>query len=174
MSTNVDNLTLNKKGTKVVVTGTPKYYNLLATAIQWLPPFVYLAIKFDLFTFENEGFAFTGWGIVGISMLFLILRQKIRDKLKEYEEQFGATWNRAKSGAIALTIATVLFGVYFLSYSFFLIFFIYAGSTFLSLTFYKPYDDLTNKRLAMQKMLDDKTKTADFEKLTKKFDELQR
>jgi len=169
----VDNLTLNKKGTKVKVIGKEKYYNILGTIIQWGPSFTYLAIKFDLFKFENDPMSITLWGFVAITMVFLLFKQKIKDKMKEYENQFGATWSRAKAGHISLTIASVLFLVYILSYSFFLIFFIFAGSTYLSLFFYAPYDEMMEKRKIMQKMLDEKEQTKDFEKLTQRYEELK-
>ena len=134
MSTeNVTNLALNKKGTKVKITGKPKFYNVLGTSIQWLPPLTYLAVKFDLFTFQNQGYAISGWGIVLIIVLFLAFRSKIKEALVEYENTFGTTWSRVKAGSISLTIATVLFAVYFVSFSLFTIFFIFSASTYLSL-----------------------------------------
>lgn len=168
----VNNLTLNKKGTRVKIVGKPRFYNILGTMVQWLPSFIYMAVKFDLFTFENQRYAITGWSLVGIGMIFLLFRQKIRDKFKEYEDEFGYTWKRAKSGNIALGIATALFVIYFLSYSFFLIFFIYAASTYASLTLYAPYDEIIMKKKSMQEMLDEKNKKEDFEKLTREFEEL--
>ena len=173
MSTNVTNLALNKKGTKVKVVGVPKFYNILGTSIQWLPPLTYLAIKFDLFTFQNQGYAITGWGVVLISILFLAFRSKIKDAYTEYSDTFGPTWERVKAGNIALGIATVLFLVYFVSFSLFTIFFIFAGSTYLSLFAYGPYDKLAIKKKAMQKLLNEKQQTEDFEELTKQLTELE-
>ena len=172
MSSNVTNLALNKSGTKVKITGKPKFYNLLGTSVQWVPPLAYLAVKFDLFTFQNQGYAISGWGIVAIIGLFLAFRSKIKEALNEYENTFGSTWNRVKAGSISLTIATVLFAVYFVSFSLFTIFFIFAGSTYLSLFAYAPYDKLAIKRKTMQTLLDDKNKTADFEELTKEFNNM--
>jgi len=169
----VNNLALNKKGTKVKIIGRPKFYNFWGTLVQWLPSFAYVSWKFDLFTFENQKFAITGWSLVGISMLFIFFRQKIKDKMAEFEDEFGYTWKRAKSGNVALTIATVLFVVYFLSYSFFVIFFIYAGSTYLSLLLYAPYDNLVTKRKSMQELLKQKSATADFDELTNRYEELK-
>lgn len=172
-TTNVTNLALNKKGTKVKVVGLPRTYNILGTSVQWLPPLTYLAVKFDLFTFNNQGYAITGWGAVLGVVLFLAFRSKIKDALTEYENTFGTTWNRAKSGNIALGIASVLFAVYFVSFSLFTIFFIFAGSTYISLFAYGPYDKLAIKRKDMQTLLDEKNKKADFETLTKQLDELK-
>ena len=172
MSTNISNLTLNKKGTKVKIIGKPKYFNVLGTSIQWLPPLTYLAVKFDLFTFQNSGYAITGWGAVFVIALFLAFRQKIKDKLKEYEDMFGSMWNRAKSGNISLGIAVVLFAVSIFSTSLFIVFFIYSSSTYLSLFLYGPYDTINEKRINMQKLLDEKNKVADFEQLTKQFNEM--
>lgn len=172
-TTNVSSLTLNKKGTKVKVTGLPKIYNILGTSVQWLPPLTYLAITFDLFTFENEGYAITGWGVIGVIVLFLAFRQKIKDAYTEYENTFGATWNRAKLGNIALGIATMLFLVYFVSFSLFTIFFIFAGSTYISLFVYAPYDKLAIKRKEMQTMLDKQNKEKDFVTLTNQLKELE-
>jgi hypothetical protein len=173
MSTEVANLSLNKKGNKVKITGKPKFYNILGTSIQWLPPLAYLAIKFDLFTFQNEGYAITGWGAVLMVVLFLAFRSKIKESLKEYEETFGTNWQRVKAGNISLGIASVLFLVYFVSFSLFTIFFIFSASTYLSLFAYGPYDKLATKRKTMQTMLDDKNKEKDFAELTKQFDELK-
>ena len=173
MSTNITKLALNKKGTKVKIVGAPKFFNILGTSIQWLPSLTYLAIKFDLFTFQNQGYAITGWGVVGVVILFLAFRSKIKDAFTEYGETFGSTWGRVKAGNIALGIASVLFLVYFVSFSLFTIFFIFAGSTYLSLFAYAPYDNLAIKRKSMQTMLDDKNKVADFEALTKQLNELE-
>ena len=172
MSTNVSNLALNKKGTKVKITGVPKMYGLLGTVIQWGPSFAYLSIQFDLFTFKNEGYAITGWGVVFAIALFLAFRQKISDKLKEYETMFGSSWNRARGGSIALGIATVLFLVSIFSTSLFIIFFIYSGSTYLSLFAYNPYDEINKKRIEMQELLDKDNKEKDFATLTKQFNEM--
>lgn len=173
MSTNITNLALNKKGTKVKITGKPKFYNVLGTSVQWLPPLAYLAVKFDLFTFQNQGYAISGWGIVAIIGLFLAFRSKIKESLVEYEKTFGTTWGRVKAGSISLTIATVLFAVYFVSFSLFTIFFIFSASTYLSLFAYSPYDKLAIKRKSMQELLDTKNKEKDFADLTKQFDELK-
>ena len=173
MSANTNNLALNKKGTKVKITGVPKMFNVFGTSVQWLPSLTYLAIKFDLFTFQNQGYAITGWGVVGIIVLFLAFRSKIKETLKEYEDTFGETWNRVKAGNISMAIAMVLFGVYFASFALFTIFFIFAGSTYLSLFLYAPYDKIAIKRKTMQTMLNDKNKVADFEELTKQFNEMK-
>ena len=172
MNAKVNNLTLNKKGTKVKIVGMPRWYNIFGTSVQWIPPMTYLAIKFDLFTFQNQGYAITGWGVVGIILLFLAFRSKIKDAFKEYEDSFGTSWNRMKAGNISLGIATVLFAVYFVSFSLFTIFFIFSASTYVSLALYGPYDKLTAKRRTMQEMLDKKTKESDFEALTNQFNEL--
>jgi len=172
MNATVSNLALNKKGTKVKITGKPKFYNILGTSVQWLPPLVYLAVKFDLFTFKNQGYAITGWGVVFAISLFIAFRQKIKDTVKEYEDTFGNTWNRVKAGNISLGIAIVLFIVYFASFNLFTIFFIFAGSTYASLFLYGPYDKLAIKRKEMQKLLDEKKKTEDFKALTNQFEKL--
>ena len=171
-NTNVTNLALNKKGTKVKIIGKPKYFNILGTSVQWLPPLTYLAVKFDLFTFQNSGYAITGWGAVLGVVLFLAFRSKIKDTFKEYENTFGASWERVKAGNISLGIATVLFAVYFVSFSLFTIFFIFSASTYISLFAYTPYDNLVVKKKSMQELLDEKNKTADFEQLTKQFNEM--
>ncbi len=168
----VSNLTLNKKGTKVKITGKPKYFNVLGTFVQWLPPLAYLSVKFDLFTFQNANYAITGWGFIFAVGLFIAFRQKIKDKLKEYEDSFGSMWNRSKSGNISLAIATTLFLVSILSTSLFIIFFIYSTSTYASLFIYGPYDAINGKRIEMQKLLDEKLKAEDFKTLTEQFDKL--
>ena len=172
MNSEVTNLSLNKKGTKVKITGKPKYFNILGTSVQWLPTLTYLAIKFDLFTFQNQGYAITGWGGVFAIAFFIAFRQKIKDKLKEYEETFGSMWGRAKSGNISLIIATTLFFVSVFSTSLVNVFFIYSSSTYISLFIFGPYDKINETRIEMQKLLDNKNKENDFAKLTKELTEL--
>jgi len=71
-----------------------------------------------------------------------------------------------------MVIALILFGVYFASFALFTIFFIFAGSTYLSLFLYAPYDKLAIKRKTMQTLLNEKNKVSDFETLTKQFNEM--
>lgn len=168
----VENLSFNKKRTKVKITGKPKYYNLIGTAIQWIPPIAYLAVKFDLFTFDNQGYAITGWGIVGAIMVFLAMRSKIKETLAKYETSIGPTWKRIKTASVLLTITGVLGLTYLLFFSFFILFGILTLSSAGSIFFYAPYDTLDTQRMEMQKMLDEENKTANFNKLKSNFDQL--
>lgn len=173
MSASVDNLALNKKGTKVVITGKPKYYNLLGTTIQYGIPIGCIAYQYDIFSFNESGYSATGWGLIVAIISFLAFRSKIKEAFKEYDKSLGTTWNRSKAGSVSLIIASVLLLVSVFTTALYWVFYSFAISTYLALFFYKPYDELAEKKAEMQAMLDSKTKTADFEKLTQKFNELQ-
>jgi hypothetical protein len=166
-------LKLNKKGTKVVVTGKLKFYNILGTITQFAPTLALLLWKFDMFTFENEGYAITGWGATLLIFVVIAFRTKIKEALTKYDESMGATWKRAKAGSVSLTIAVVLFFVYLFSLNFFVIFGLFAGSTFLSLLFYAPYDNLAVERMALQKMISTENQTKNFEKLKEQYSEMK-
>jgi len=168
-----DNLALNKKGDKVKIVGKERHYNLLGTTIQYVPVLTYLLVKFDMFTFDNVSNGITGWGFVGLGIIFLAFRSKIKEKLKEYDETFGETWKRAKTGSLSLVMATVLFMVYIFSLNFFLIFGIFSVSTFASLYFYTPYDTLTVKKKKLQKILTEENDTKTFENIKKDFEDMK-
>ena len=78
-----DYLKINKKKTKVSVTGTPKLLGLTGVLVQTGLPFAYLSVRYDLFTFRDAGYALTGWGVVALFGAFLIFRDKIKDAMKE-------------------------------------------------------------------------------------------
>jgi hypothetical protein len=159
------NLAINKKGTRVVITGKTKFYNLAATTIQFAPVLTYLALKFDMFTFNNSGYAVTGWGATGIAILFLAFRSKIKEKIAEYDTTLGTTWKRAKGGTVSLTLGLIVFLLSIFAANVALPLLIFSGSTFASLFLYAPYDALSIKRKTMQTMLDEENKKSDFEKM---------
>jgi len=167
-----NNLKLNKKGDKIKIVGKVRFYNILGTTIQFAPVLIYLMIKFNMFTFNESGYSLTGYGFTALVILFLAFRSKIKEKLKEYEKNFGNTWARSKSGSISLIIAVILFLVYTFSLNFFLIFGIYAISTYSSLFFYIPYDELNIKRIKLQKMLEEENDKNSFENIKAKIAEI--
>lgn len=173
MNATTQNLAINKKGTKVVIVGKAKFYNFLATTLQFVPTLAYLGVKFDMFTFQNQGYAITGWGITALSVLFLAFRSKIKEKLKEYDDTLGETWKRSKTGTVSIILGLVMFGIYIFALNFFTVFMIYGVSTYASLFLYKPYDELAIKRKAFQKTLDEENQKKDFEQMQKQFLELK-
>ena len=170
---NTDNLAFNKKKTKVVITGNPKYFNMLGTFVQFGPILAFLSFKYDLFKSGDSLGQITGWGIIGLAFVFIMFRSKIKEKLAEYDNSLGETWKRSKSGTVALVLTLVLFGMYFVSYSLLFIFGIYGISTYASLLLYAPYDKLNVKKLKLQKLLDNENQTTEFESLKTKFLEEQ-
>ena len=166
-------LKLNKKGTKVVITGKTKYSGALATVIQYLPTVGFMMFKFDMFTFNNEGYALTGWGATVGIVLAIAFRSKIKEFALQFDSSMGDTWKRSKAGSVSAIIAVVLFFVYLFSLNFFIIFGIFAGSTFASLFFYRPYDIAVSEKKKLQEMLDTENKTKDFETLKANFNEMK-
>lgn len=168
-----DYLKLNKKGTKVVIKGKLKFYNILGTTVQYAPLLTYLFIKFDMFTFNEPAYGVTGWGITALIFILVAFRSKIKEYFNQFDESFGATWKRSKAGTVSLTITIILLVVYLFSFSFFKVFGIFSLSTYASLFLYAPYDKIAVKRQTMQKMLDEENQTKDFETLKTKFNEIK-
>lgn len=173
MSATTNNLAINKKGTRVVIVGKEKFYNVLATTLQFAPTIAYISVKFDMFTFNNSGYAITGWGITALALGFLAFRSKIKEKLKEYDDVLGETWKRSKLGTVSIVFGLIMFAVYIFALNFFAVFMIFGCSTYASLFLYKPYDSLAIKRKTMQKMLDEQNQKKDFEQMQKQFLELK-
>lgn len=171
---NTNNLAFNKKRTKVIIVGKPKYYNLLGTAIQFGPLLTYLSIQYDLFRFvdgTDGGYKATGYGLVAICFVFIMFRNKIKESLKQYDESLGETWQRSKSATTTLIIAMILGITYFISFNLMWILGIYGVSTYLSLFAYAPYDKLNVLRLQMQEKLDEQNKDDNFEQMIKDFEQ---
>jgi hypothetical protein len=167
------NLAINKKGTKVVIVGKQKFYNLAATTVQFVPVLTYLALKFDMFTFQNQGYAITGWGITGIAVIFLAMRSKLKDKLAEMDTTLGATWKRSKAGTVSLVFGLLTFLISVLATNIALPLVIFGGSTYASLLLYKSYDELSIKRKLFQKTLDEENSKKDFEQMQAQFLEIK-
>lgn len=148
-----DYLRLNKKKTKVRVTGYPKFMGFMGAVVQSGIPFGYLAYRYDLFTFRNAGYALTGWGVVALFGVFMIFRDKIKDAMKEADTNLGHTYQRSK---LAITMGILSIIVILTNYfveAFVLLFMIIAGSTLVSLPFYSPYDEVLELKKAMQEEL---------------------
>lgn len=163
-----DYLKLNKKKTKVSITGTPKLMGLTGVVVQAGLPFAYLSIRYDLFTFRDAGYALTGWGVVGLFGAFLIFRDKLKDAMKEADASFGITYQRSK---LAITMAILSIVVVLTNYfveAFVLLFTIIAGSTLVSLPFYKPYDEVLALKKSMQEELKKRNIQRDLDKVSSK------
>ena len=148
-----DYLKINKKKTKVSVTGTPKLLGLTGVLVQTGLPFAYLSVRYDLFTFRDAGYALTGWGVVALFGAFLIFRDKIKDAMKEADTSLGITYQRSK---LAITMGILSIMVVLTNYiveAFVLLFMIIAGSTLVSLPLYKPYDEVLVLKKSMQEEL---------------------
>jgi len=155
---------LNKKGTKVLLDNKTKAWGVFGSAIQFGIPFGYLAYRYDLFTFKNTQYAVTGWGMVGIVIIGMLLRNRIVEFVKQYNT-LGVTAQRAKWGHTFLTIFVVLAISSFFINAFLWFFGTLAVSNYLSLKAYQPYDNALVEQKEMQKLLkEQKTKTS-FEKL---------
>jgi hypothetical protein len=148
-----DYIKLNKKKTKVKITGTPKMLGLTGVLVQAGLPFAYLSVRYDLFTFRDAGYALTGWGVVGLFGAFLIFRDKIKDAMKEADASFGITYQRSKLAITMAILSIVVVLTNFFVEAFVLLFMIIAGSTLVSLPFYKPYDEVLALKKAMQEEL---------------------
>ena len=171
---NVTNLAFNKKKTRVVITGKPKFYNVLGTAFQYGPVLAYLFAKFDMFTFNNVGYGITGWGMTFAIIMLVAFRNKIKEKLKEYDDTLGDTWKRSKIGTVCFIIGVVLFFISYFSNNFFIIFMILSASTYTSLFLYAPYDVLLSRKKVLQKMLTEENEKEDFEILKTQYDDMKK
>ena len=149
----VDYLKLNKKRTKVRITGKPKLLGLSGVVVQLGIPFAYLANRYDLFTFEDAGYALTGWGIVALVGVLLVFWDKIKDTLKEAEANFGPTYQRSKLAMIMAILSLIVILTNFFVEAFVLLFAIVAGSTLISLPLYRKYDEVLILKKEMQEEL---------------------
>lgn len=145
---------LNSKGTKVVIENKYKLLGFSGLAIQFGLPFWYVAHSFDLFTFKNERYALTGWGMVLLVGFVVAFQKKIKKFIDDYNESLSATAKRAKYGHIFLTILSILFVSSIFINGFLYFFGVLTLSNYLSLVPYSVYDKQMDERKKMQQLLD--------------------
>ena len=155
---------LNRKGTKVLLDNKTKAWGVFGSVIQFGIPFGYLAYRYDLFTFENSRYALTGWGMVGVVLGGLLLRNRIVEFVKQYN-MLGVTAQRAKWGHVFLTIFIVLAVSSFFINAFLWFFGIVTISNYLSLKAYQPYDNALVEQKEMQKLLKEQKSKTTLERL---------
>ncbi|NCU42729.1 MAG: hypothetical protein EOM19_08590 [Candidatus Moranbacteria bacterium] len=160
-------LHLNKKGTKVQIDTSYQFLGTSALLTQYGIPFIYIATVYDLFE-PNGKYSLTGWGIVGIALIFLALRQKIKEAIKEFDMHLSVTAQRSKWALTSFTIAGILAVSQIFFTAFLQLFLVIGISTILSLPLWSPYDNIMEERNEVQKMLKDDLTKAKAEKLKAK------
>jgi hypothetical protein len=148
-----DYLKLNKKKTKVKMTGLPKVMGISGFAVQAGLPFGYLAYRYDLFTFEQAGYAITGWGVVAVASILMIFRKSIKATLQEAEGSLGVVYQRSKLGNTMLILAGIVLLTNYFVEAFVVLFAVIAGATYVSLPFYKLHDEVNILKKEMQEEL---------------------
>ena len=156
---------LNKKGTKVLLEPKYRVLGLSGLAIQFGIPFWYVAHRYDLFTFKNEGYAVTGWGMVLGAIALIASKKKIQNAITNYNEHLSITAQRAKYGHVFLTIALILALSSVFINGFLWFFGSLVGGNYLSLIPYYFHDRQIDERKELQQLLDNKNKEAKVEKL---------
>lgn len=165
-----DYLYYNKKKTKIKMKGKPKVMGLTGFALQAGIPFAYIAHKFDLFTFRNQGYAITGWGAVVIGIGLIVFRKSILKTLKEAEGTLGDTYRRSKLGNTMIILSGVVLLTNFFVEAFVVLFLVIAGATYISLPFYRSYDKISSLKIKMKKVLEDKTVEKQMENMENKIE----
>ena len=156
---------LNKKGDKVVLDTSYKMLGTSALLVQYGLPFAYIAQRYGLFTFDEGTYSVTGWGVVGIVILYAVFRNKIKAFVNDYNTTLGVTAQRGKWGMIWLSVAFIL-GVSTIFIDAFLWFFIVlGGSNLLALPLWNNYDVKVVQMKAIQETLKDKSNKSNLEML---------
>jgi hypothetical protein len=158
---------LNKKGNKVVLDTKYRLIGLSGLAIQFGLPFWYVAYRYDIFTFENERYAITGWGMILLAGTLIAFQKKIKAFVAEYNAGLSRTAQRAKYGHTFLTIMLVLAISSIFINGFLWFFGMLTVANYASLVPYSVYDKQVIKRMDLQKALDDDSHDSDLAELKK-------
>jgi hypothetical protein len=136
-----------------------------ALLVQYGLPFAYIAQRYGLFTFDEGTYSVTGWGVVGIVILYAVFRNKIKAFVNDYNTTLGVTAQRGKWGMIWLSVAFIL-GVSTIFIDAFLWFFIVlGGSNLLALPLWNNYDIKVVQMKAIQETLKDNSNKTNLEML---------
>ena len=111
------------------------------------------SVKYDLFTFKDARIALTGWGFVALVGAIIVFKNKIKEALKEADNNLGETYKRAKLAITMTILSLIVVSVNFFVEAFVVLFMIIAGSTLISLPIYKPYDEVLVLKRNLQEEL---------------------
>lgn len=142
------------------------WWAVAATLVQYGIPLTYIIWTYDIFQFEEQGSSLTGWGIISVAIFVILLRNKIKDFVVDYNEHLSMTAKRSKWGLIfLLTGLFLMLAQYWLQST--LIFFLVLGfSNLVSLGFYFPYDKKKKEYLEMQELIKEKLREQKMKEVT--------
>lgn len=114
-------------------------WGVLGNLIQYGVPLSYIIWQYDIFRFEEAGRSLTGWAFVVIAIVFFLLKDKIKNMVKDYNEHLGEVAQKAKWGFIflALGLFLALANLWINGALYFM--FTLGISNVISLIFYAPY-----------------------------------
>ena len=99
-------MTLNRKGTRVVVDFKYKALNYFGYVVRAGIPIGYLAIRYNLFNFKSAT-SVTSWGIIAIIIVLTTLSDKVKEVVNDYNTYLGNTARYSKYAIVSTTAFTI-------------------------------------------------------------------
>lgn len=84
------------------------WWGSLGTLIQYGVPLSYIVYRYDIFKFEEAQNSLTGWGIIGIGVIFFMFRNKLKMMVEDYNKHLGMTGQKGKWGIAFFTMFGIL------------------------------------------------------------------
>jgi len=137
------------------------WWAALGVILQYGIPMSYIVWAYDILEFKGQ--SITGWGIILIGIVVILIKNKVQDFFIDYNKHLSDTAKRGQWGLIFLTVALFLLLSKAFIESLLIFFLVLAGSNLLSLLAYAPYDKkkkdyIETKELLERKRLDEKLK----------------
>ena len=132
------------------------WWAVLGMLIQYGIPVSYIIWTYDVFKFEER--SLTGWGIILIAIVLILVRNKVQDFVVDYNKHLSITAKRGKWGFTFLIVALFLMLSQYWIETILIFFLVLAASNLLSLVAYAPYDRKKKDYIELKEMLEEKRK----------------
>jgi hypothetical protein len=130
------------------------WWSVLGTLIQYGIPLSYIIWTYDIFLFKGN--SLTGWGMIVIGIVLVLIKNKVVDLVVDYNKHLNETAKRGKWGFIFLAISLFLMLSQYWITSILIFFIILGVSNFVSLLVYAPYDKQKKNFIEMQDLIERK------------------
>lgn len=84
------------------------FAGIISNILQYGIPLSYIFYRYDIIKNEDAGKSITGWGLIGVAIIYFIFQNKIKEGLQSYDKRLGMVAQKGKWGMIFLVLTLFL------------------------------------------------------------------
>lgn len=127
------------------------WWAIVGMLVQYGIPLTYIIWAYDIFKFNDR--SLSGWGIMAVAIVLILLKNKIQDFVVDYNKHLSETAKRGKWGFIFLIIALFLMLSQYWVQSMLIFFVVLGFSNLGSLFLYAPYDRKKREYIELKELI---------------------